>query len=48
MWGLAQTHPQSYRYFMQQSLFNDINIKPENTYVPDGLATDFESLLRAI
>lgn len=40
--GLGPDHPQSYRYFMQQSLFNDINIKPENTHIPDGLATDFE------
>ena len=24
--GLGPTHHQSYRYFMQQSLFNDINI----------------------
>ncbi len=40
--GLGPEHPQSYRYFMQQSLFNDINVKPENTHVPDGLATDYE------
>jgi glucosamine-6-phosphate deaminase len=40
--GLGPDHPQSYRYFMEQSLFNDINIKPENTHVPDGLAGDFE------
>lgn len=40
--GLGPDHPQSYRYFMRQSLFDDINVKPENTHVPDGLATDFE------
>jgi len=40
--GLGPEHPQSYRYFMQQSLFNDININRENTHVPDGLASDFE------
>jgi glucosamine-6-phosphate deaminase len=41
--GLGPDHPQSYRYFMRQSLFDDINVKPENTHVPDGLATDFEA-----
>ncbi len=41
--GLGPDHPQSYRYFMQESLFNGINIKRENTHVPDGLATDFEA-----
>jgi glucosamine-6-phosphate deaminase len=39
--GLGPDHPQSYRYFMQQSLFNEINIPAQNTHVPDGLATDF-------
>ena len=40
--GLAPTHEQSYRYFMQTSLFDHINIEPENTHVPDGLASDYE------
>lgn len=40
--GLAPTHPQSYRYFMQDNLFDHISIKPENTIVPDGLAEDVE------
>ena len=38
--GLAPTHDQSYRYFMQTNLFDHINIAPANTYVPDGLAPD--------
>lgn len=38
--GLAPDHPQSYRYFMQDNLFNHIDIKPENTNVPNGLAED--------
>lgn len=37
-WGLAPTHPQSYRYYMDQNLFNHINIDKANTYVADGLA----------
>ncbi len=38
--GLAPTHDQSYRYFMQHNLFDHIDVKPENTNVPDGLAAD--------
>jgi glucosamine-6-phosphate deaminase len=36
--GLAPDHPQSYRFFMDKNLFKKINIKKENTHVPDGLA----------
>ena len=35
--GLAPTHDQSYRYFMDDNLFNHINIKKENTYVAKGV-----------
>ena len=38
--GLSGDHPQSYRYFMNENLFNHVNINKENTYVPNGLATD--------
>ena len=38
--GLAPTHDQSYRYFMQQNLFDHIDIVPENTHVLNGLAED--------
>ena len=37
---LPPTHDQSYRYFMQENLFNHIDIDPANTYVHDGLAAD--------
>lgn len=39
-YGLAPDHDQSYRYFMQHNLFDHVDIKPENTNVPDGLASD--------
>lgn len=39
--GLKGDHPQSYRYFMQTKLFDHINIRPENTFVPNGCAQDF-------
>ena len=38
--GLAPTHDQSYRYFMQSNLFGHVDIVPENTRVPDGLTKD--------
>lgn len=38
--GLAPTHDQSYRYFMQTNLFDHINIDVANTNVPNGLAED--------
>ena len=38
--GLSPEHDQSYRYFMQQNLFNHVDIRPENTRVPNGLAAD--------
>ena len=44
--GLSGTHDQSYRYFMQHNLFDHIDIVPENTYVPNGLAEDAEAECR--
>lgn len=35
--GLTPEHEQSYRYFMNSHLFDHINIKKENTNVPDAL-----------
>lgn len=40
--GLSPENDQSYRYFMNEHLFKHINIKPENTHVPDGLEPDPE------
>lgn len=45
--GLAPDHPQSYRRFMQENLFDHISIRPENAYVPDGLATDVDAMCGA-
>jgi glucosamine-6-phosphate deaminase len=38
--GLAPTHNQSYAYFMSKNLFDNIDIMPENTHLPSGIATD--------
>ncbi|MBX9136987.1 MULTISPECIES: glucosamine-6-phosphate deaminase [unclassified Clostridium] len=40
--GLNPEHSQSYRYFMNDNLFNHINIDVANTFVPNGLAKDLE------
>ena len=40
--GLAKDNDQSYRYYMNHKFFDHINIKPENTYVPNGIAEDVE------
>lgn len=45
--GLGPEHPQSYRHFMQEYLFDQIGIKPENTIVPDGLAADIPAMCLA-
>ena len=36
--GLPPTHPQSYRYFMDEHLFRHVNIPPGNIHVPYGHA----------
>lgn len=38
--GLDGDHDQSYRYFMNENLFNHIDINKENTFVPAGKAED--------
>ena len=40
--GLEPTHDQSYRYFMNDRLFNHVNINAAGTHVPDGMAEDIE------
>ena len=41
--GLTGDHKQSYRYFMDTNLFDLINIKKSNTYLPNGMAKDEEA-----
>jgi glucosamine-6-phosphate deaminase len=38
--GLPPTHPQSFRYFMMESLFNHIDIDPKHIHLLDGMAKD--------
>ena len=46
-YGLAPTHDQSYRYFMNENLFKKIDIKLSNTHVLNGLAKNPEKECRA-
>lgn len=38
--GLDRDNDQSYAYFMRQNLFQFVNIKQENTFIPDGTNKD--------
>ncbi|MFA9379729.1 MAG: glucosamine-6-phosphate deaminase [Acetanaerobacterium sp.] len=44
--GLEPTHPQSYRLFMQQHLFDHIPIDPDNTCLPEGLSDDIPAMCK--
>lgn len=41
-YGLSGEDDQSYRYFMNENLFNHINIDKENTFIPNGKAENTE------
>lgn len=45
--GLAPSHKQSYRYFMNENLFKKIDIKLSNTHVLNGLAKNPEKECKA-
>lgn len=44
--GLSADNDQSYAYFMRANLFDHVNIKLENTNIPDGLNEDIEGECR--
>ena len=53
--GLSGDHEQSYRFFMQRYLFDHVDIRPYNTFLFDGTASDpeqeclaFEAKIRAL
>ena len=45
--GLPGTHDQSYRYFMDQNLFDKVDIDKARTNLPDGCAADLEAMCDA-
>jgi len=53
--GLAADDPGSYRHYMNEQLFNHVNIDMRNTFLPDGTASDlsaecrhYEDLIRGV
>lgn len=42
--GLEPTDPQSYRYFMDDHLFDHVNIRKERTHVPAGKTDDAQAM----
>lgn len=53
--GLEAGHPQSYACFMRDNLFRHVNIAPEHTSIPDGMAADapaecsrYDQLIRSL
>lgn len=40
--GLSGEHSQSYKFFMDDNLFNHINIDKKNTFILDGLSNDIK------
>ena len=45
--GLPPNHPASYRRFMQENFFDQTNIAPHRTFVPDGMTKDIPRHCRA-
>ena len=41
--GLAADHPCSYRLFMQENLFDHINVPEDHIHIPNGLAQDVDA-----
>jgi glucosamine-6-phosphate deaminase len=40
--GLSRENPQSYYYFMNENLFDHVNIDKSRTFLPDGMEADSE------
>lgn len=40
--GLNAENEQSYKYFMNKNLFDKVDIKPENCFIPNGVAENLE------
>lgn len=40
--GISKDNDQSYYYYMNHNLFQHVNIKPENTHIPNGECEDAE------
>lgn len=45
--GLPPEHPGSYRFYMNEHLFDRVNIDRRNTHLPNGMAEDLSAACRA-
>ncbi|GAB6853496.1 glucosamine-6-phosphate deaminase [Asaia astilbis] len=41
--GLSSSDPESYRHYMQDHLFDHVNIAPDATHLPDGTAENLDA-----
>lgn len=39
--GIARDHPQSFYQHIHENFLDHVNLKPENTHIPDGASKDF-------
>ena len=52
--GLSKDHPQSFGRYMQEHLFDHVNIDPRNAHIPDGLGEEstechrYDSLIHSL
>jgi len=44
--GLPVEHPCSYRHYMTEHLFSRVNLAPDHTFLPDGMASDLAAECR--
>jgi len=44
--GLFPSDPHSYRNYMEEHLFRQVNIDPRNTHLPNGMAADLDAECR--
>jgi glucosamine-6-phosphate deaminase len=44
--GLPPTDPHSYRHYMNEHLFSQVNLDPRNTHLPNGMAKDLDAECR--
>ena len=44
--GIPPDHPASYRRYMQEHLFDKVNIDPRNTFLPKGMSPDIPTACR--
>jgi glucosamine-6-phosphate deaminase len=44
--GMPEDHPQSYHAYMQHKVFQPLQLRPEQTHLPDGTAVDLEQECR--